>query len=110
MRPLFRASRLERIVLFFRTPLGLAILSISWGLLVVALVSGYMLLILWAMPPKDIRVSSTGASRWENELDGWMARRLLCTPDLPCDAWSPTADGHFRWKLEMQFEEELKQC
>ncbi len=45
MRPLFRASRLERIAAFGRTPLGLGVLCILWTAFVVALVLGFTRLI-----------------------------------------------------------------
>jgi hypothetical protein len=45
MRPLFRASLLERISVYSRTPPGLVVLSILWVVFVLGLVFGFTRLI-----------------------------------------------------------------
>jgi hypothetical protein len=108
MRPLFRASLLERIAASSRTPRGLAALCICWLLLILALVFVFTLLTTWETRARDFVVSSTAVSQSENDSDGWMARRLYCSPRQPCDAWSPfSEDVPFSLKFEMHHEAEL---
>ena len=106
MRPLFRASLLERIGAYSRTPRGLAVVCICWIAFVLALVFASTLLTSWGMPRSGSAASSTAASLSEKSLDGWMVRRLYCSPHQPCDAWSPfSEDDPFNLRFEIQPEE-----
>lgn len=80
--------RLNRIVRFFRTPPGLAVLSICWALLLVVVVFVSILLTLWATPLRASSASSTGVLPSVSAWDGWTDRSLFCYPALRYDDWS----------------------
>lgn len=106
MRPLFRASLLERICAYSRTPRGLAVISILWALFLIALVFVFTPRTSWEIPVKAFTASSTAASLLGKNLGGWTARRLYCTPSQPCAASNPfSEEGPFNLRLEMHPEE-----
>src|SRR4051812_18985290 len=88
--PISALSRLDFILLSIHLAPGLVVLSICWLLLVLALVSGSILLILWGMPAWGSTASSTAALHWASDWDGWTARRQFCSPYLLCDGLSRT--------------------
>lgn len=90
--PQFPASLLGRIARFSRTPPGLAVISILWALFVFALVFASIPLTSWEMPARASNASLTAAFLLESDSDGWMARRLFCSPSRPCDALSPFSE------------------
>ena len=105
---LSRVSRLELIALFLRTAPGLAVLSILWVLFLLGLVFGFIQLISWEMPAKVSSANSTAASLSAENLDGWMARKLYCNRQQPCDILSLfSEDGPSNLKYEIQPEEEV---
>jgi hypothetical protein len=106
MRPLFRASLLERIAAYLRTARGLAVASILWALFLIALVFVFIRLPGWETRPRASAPNSTAASQSANDSGGWTARRLYCSPSQPCDAWSPfSEDVPFSLRFETQPEE-----
>jgi hypothetical protein len=101
--PQSRASRLELITLFFRSPRGLDVLCICWLLLILALVFAFTLLTSWEMPVEGSAANSTAVSRWENGWDGWTNRKLYCSLSPQCDDSSPTfLGGRSSLKYEIQ--------
>ncbi len=92
MRPLFRASLLERIAAYSRTPQGLAAGCILWLLFLLALVFASTQLISWVTQPRGSNASSMAASLSGSDLGIWTARRLYCYPLQPCDIWNPFSE------------------
>lgn len=100
MRPLFRASLLERIAAFSRTPRGLAVICICWILFLLALVFAFTPRTSWETPQRAYAASSMGALLLANDSVGSTDRRQ-CYSALPqCDDWrSYSEDGPLNSEL-----------
>lgn len=103
MRHLFRASLLERIAAYSRTPRGLAVICIWWIVFLLVLVFVFTPRISWGMQLRASGHSSTAVSLLEKSLDGWTNRRLFCSALQPCDAWNPfSEDAPSSLRFEMR--------
>lgn len=106
--PTSPASRLERIVLWLRSPRGLVVACICWLLLVLAAVFGFTLLTSWEPLIKVSAASSTAASLWEKGSDGWMVRkRSFYLPPPLDDSTNTLWTGRLSLKYEMEQEVRL---
>lgn len=106
MRPLFRASPLERISAYLRTPRGLAALSIWWVLFLLGLVFVFTPRMSWGIYQKASTASSMVVLPSERSSAGWTTRRLYCSHSQPCDVWNPfSVESPFNLRFEIQPEE-----
>ena len=100
MRPLFRASLLERmnqsletISRASRTPRGLAVICICWVLFLLVLVFAFTRQTSWETPTRAYAASSTAASLLVSDSDGSMDRKL-CYSALPlCEELRSYSEG-----------------